>query len=166
MEIRTLSLKIQETLFENDFADGKGIIIMCEDGDVEYDEDKLAEIGFSLVTIEKEEDFTDARLAEINEEYKPEQVFIEYNGTWELARFLEANLPKKWVMVQSLATVDSTTFESYWNNMRAMMQEQVFEADVVSFPTNDLERNSFERHAMLGSLQYNKLITTLSTCSN
>ena len=128
---------VQETLFENDFADGKGIIIMCEDGDVEYDLDKLAEINFSLVTIEKEEDFTDARLAEINEEYKPEQVFIEYNGTWEVAKFLEANLPKGWVMVQSLATVDSTTFESYWNNMRAMMQEQVFEADVVIFNCTD-----------------------------
>ena len=128
---------VQETLFENEFADGKGIIIMCEDGDVEYDEDKLAEINFSLVTIEKEEDFTDAKLAEINEQYKPEQVFIEYNGTWEVAKFLEANLPKGWVLVQSLATVDSTTFESYWNNMRAMMQEQVFEADVVIFNRTD-----------------------------
>jgi len=128
---------VQETLFENEFADGKGIIIMCEDGDVEYNEDKLAEINFSLVTIEKEEDFTDAKLAEINEQYKPEQVFIEYNGTWEVAKFLEANLPKGWVLVQSLATVDSTTFESYWNNMRAMMQEQVFEADVVIFNRTD-----------------------------
>ena len=130
---------VQETLFENEFADGKGIIIMCEDGDVEYDEEKLAEINFSLVTIEKEEDFTDAKLTEINEQYKPDQVFIEYNGTWEVAKFLEANLPKGWVMVQSLATVDSTTFESYWNNMRAMMQEQVFEADVVIFNRTDDE---------------------------
>lgn len=130
---------VQETLFENDFADGKGIIIMCEDGDVEYDVDKLAEINFSLVTIEKEEDFTSARLAEINEEYKPETVFIEYNGTWEVAHFLEANLPKGWVVVQSLATVDSTTFENYWNNMRAIMQEQVFDADVVIFNRTDDE---------------------------
>ena len=130
---------VQETLFENDFADGKGIIIMCEDGDVEYDVDKLAEINFSLVTIEKEEDFTSARLAEINEEYKPETVFIEYNGTWEVANFLEANLPKGWVVVQSLATVDSTTFENYWNNMRAIMQEQVFDADVVIFNRTDDE---------------------------
>ena len=139
---------IQETLFENNFAEGgKGIIIMCEDGDVEFDESKLASVGFELVTIEKEEDFTDARLAEINEEYKPEQVFIEYNGTWEMSRFLEANLPKKWVMVQSLATVDSTTFESYWNNMRAMMQEQVFEADVVIFnrTDDDTDRAKFRR---------------------
>jgi uncharacterized repeat protein (TIGR03943 family) len=112
---------------------------MCEDGDVEYDEEKLASIGFKLVTIENEADFTDARLAEINEEYKPDQVFIEYNGTWEVAKFLEANMPKGWVLVQSLATVDSTTFESYWTNMRAMMQEQVFDADVVIFNRTDDE---------------------------
>ncbi len=129
---------VLDTLFENDFAEGgRGLIIMCEDGDVEYDLEKLKEIDFSLVTIEKEEDFTAAKLAEIQKEYDPEQVFIEYNGTWELAHFLEADLPKKWVLVQSLATVDSTTFESYWNNMRAMMQEQVFEADVVIFNRTD-----------------------------
>ena len=138
---------VQETLFENDFAEGKGIVIMCEDGDVEYDEDKLAEIGFSLVTIEKEEDFNDAKLAEINAQYKPEQVFIEYNGTWEVANFLEAKLPKGWVTVQSLATVDSTTFENYWNNMRAIMQEQVFDADVVIFnrTDDDTDRAKFRR---------------------
>ena len=29
---------IKDTIFENDFANGsKGLIIMCEDGDVEYD---------------------------------------------------------------------------------------------------------------------------------
>ncbi|MBQ8626468.1 MAG: GTPase [Agathobacter sp.] len=129
---------IQETLFENNFAEGgKGIIIMCEDGDVEYDLDKLATVNFSLVTIDNEEDFTDAKLKEINEQYKPDQVFIEYNGTWGAEKILEATLPKNWVMVQALATVDSTTFESYWNNMRAMMQEQVFEADVVIFNRTD-----------------------------
>ena len=128
---------VQETLFENDFAEGKGIIIMCEDGDTEYDAEKLKEINFSLVTIEKEEDFTDEKLQEINKEYQPEQVFIEYNGTWGIDKILEAQLPKGWVMVQSLATVDSTTFQSYWNNMRAMMQEQVFEADVVIFNRTD-----------------------------
>lgn len=128
---------VQETLFENEFADGKGIIIMCEDGDVEYDEEKLAEINFSLVTIEKGEDFTAERLRRIQEQYRPDQVFIEYNGTWETAAFLEADLPKGWVLVQSLATVDSTTFETYWNNMRAMMQEQVFAADVVIFNRTD-----------------------------
>ena len=50
---------VEETLFENNFGDGsKGIIIMCEDGEKEYDEAKLATINFKLVTVEEEEDFT------------------------------------------------------------------------------------------------------------
>ena len=33
---------VQETLFENEFANGsKGLIIMCEDGEKEYDKQKL-----------------------------------------------------------------------------------------------------------------------------
>ena len=52
---------VEETLFENNFGDGsKGIIIMCEDGEKEYDEAKLATINFKLVTVEEEEDFTPA----------------------------------------------------------------------------------------------------------
>ena len=38
---------VNETLFENDFAEGgKGIIIMCEDGDVEYDLEKLKTVNW------------------------------------------------------------------------------------------------------------------------
>ena len=118
---------VEETLFENNFGDGsKGIIIMCEDGEKEYDEAKLATINFKLVTVEEEEDFTPAKLQEIQDTYQPEQIFIEYNGTWGMDKLLEAKMPEGWVIVQSLATVDSTTYDLYMNNMRAMMQEQVF----------------------------------------
>ena len=83
---------VEETLFENNFGDGsKGIIIMCEDGEKEYDEAKLATINFKLVTVEEEEDFTPAKLQEIQDTYQPEQIFIEYNGTWGMDKLLEAN---------------------------------------------------------------------------
>lgn len=129
---------IQETLFENEFGDGsKGLLIMCEDGEKEYNEDKLKTVNFRLTTIEEEEDFTDDKLQSLNDEYLPEQVFIEYNGTWGIDKILEAKLPEGWVIVQSLATVDSTTFDLYMNNMRAIMQEQVFASDVVIFNRTD-----------------------------
>ena len=33
---------VEETLFENQFSDGaRGLIIMCEDGEKEYNEEKL-----------------------------------------------------------------------------------------------------------------------------
>ena len=129
---------VMETLFENEFGDGaKGVIIMCEDGEKEYDEAKLATVNFKLTEVDTEEEFTTERLEQINSEFSPEQVFIEYNGTWEISKLLEVTLPKGWVVVQSLATVDSTTFDLYMNNMRQMMQEQVFSSDVVIFNRTD-----------------------------
>lgn len=139
---------IEETLFENQFGDGaKGLIIMCEDGDKEYDEDKLQSINFQVVSLDDKEAFTEEKLNELQNVYQPEQVFIEYNGTWELGMFMDMTLPKGWVIVQSLATVDSTTFDMYMNNMRAMMQEQVFAADVVIFNRTDdaTDRGKFRR---------------------
>ena len=129
---------VQETLFENNFGDGaKGVIIMCEDGEKEYNVDKLKTVNFQLAEIEREEDFTSEKLKEINDSYLPKQVFIEYNGTWEIDKILEAKLPEGWVIVQTLTTVDSTTFDLYLNNMRVMMQEQVFASDVVIFNRTD-----------------------------
>ena len=129
---------VEETLFENEFTDGaKGLIIMCEDGDVEYNVDKLRTVNFKVTEIENEEDFTEAKLNEINDSFMPEQVFIEYNGTWGIDKVLETKLPEGWVIVQSLTTVDSTTFDLYMNNMSAMMQEQFFASDVVIFNRTD-----------------------------
>ena len=125
---------IQETLYDNSFGeDARNLVICCEDGDVEYEEDKLRTINGHLAMIENEEDFTKEKLEELNEKYHPQQVFLEYNGTWEVGPFLEMELPEGWVIVQSLATVDAETFEMYLANMRSMMTEQFFSADVVIF---------------------------------
>lgn len=123
---------IKETLIEEDFGEGaKTLLIVCEDGEVEYDETELAKANTTLVMIEEEEEFTESKLKELDLQYKPDQVFIEYNGTWEMATLLEMKLPKDWIIVQSLATVDATTFDMYLTNMRAMIMEQIFQADVV-----------------------------------
>ena len=125
---------ITQTLQENDFGIGsRSLIIACEDGDEEYDEEALEKNKITVVGVESEEEFTEEYLKDCDETIKPDQVFIEYNGTWEAAKILEMKLPKGWEIVQSLATVDASTFEMYLNNMRAMMMEQVFHTDVVIF---------------------------------
>ncbi len=139
---------IRETLIENDFGEGaKTLLIACEDGEVEYDENELLKVNTKLVMIEQEEDFNESTLAKLQDTYRPDQVFLEYNGTWEMARFLEMNLPKGWVLVQSLATVDATTFEVYLANMRTMIMEQLFAADVVIFNRcdDDTPKGKFRR---------------------
>ncbi len=131
---------IRQTLIENDFGEGaKTLLIACEDGEVEYDPAELKRANTTLVTIEKEEDYCEETLKTLAETHRPHQIFLEYNGTWEMARFLETKMPKGWVLAQSLATVDATTFDVYMTNMRTMMMEQLFAADVVIFNRCDDE---------------------------
>lgn len=139
---------IQETLYENNFGEGaKTLIICCEDGEKEYDEAKLRTVNTKLVMLEEQSDFNTEKLNEIQKEYLPQQIFLEYNGTWDMATLLETKLPAGWVIVQSLATVDATTFEMYLNNMRAMIMEQLFKADVVIFNRceDDTPKGKFRR---------------------
>ncbi len=140
---------VKETLFENGFADGsKSLIICCEDGETEYDAEALAAKNVRLVMVEKEEDLTAEFLQSVNLEYLPDQIFLEYNGTWKLDTILETPLPKGWIIVQELATVDATTFELYLNNMRTMIMEQLFHADVVIFNRCDdsTDKGKFRRN--------------------
>ncbi|MCR5272383.1 MAG: GTPase [Lachnospiraceae bacterium] len=125
---------IKQTLIEDGFAsEGKSLLIVCEDGDEEYDEAEMAKINTKILYVEKEEDFTDELLKNINLQYLPDQVFIEFNGTWGAETFVDRKLPEGWILVQSLCTIDASTFEMYMQNMRAMMLDQFFDADVVIF---------------------------------
>ncbi len=137
---------IRQTLLEQNFGEGaKTLLIVCEDGDEEYDEEELKKVNTRLLMVENEGDFTETLLKNINLQYLPDQIFIEYNGTWGMDTLLEMDLPEGWIIVQSLATVDAATFEMYLNNMRAMIMEQLFKADVVIFNrcTEDTPKTKF-----------------------
>ncbi|MGN0352753.1 MAG: GTP-binding protein [Roseburia sp.] len=139
---------IKETLLENGFAEqGKSLIICCEDGDEEYSEEELKRINTQVAYIESEEEFTGEKMQELQNAYLPDQIFIEYNGTWGMDIILEMKMPKGWVIVQSLATADATTFDMYLSNMRAMIMEQLFAADVVIFNRCDdnTDRGKYRR---------------------
>ncbi len=139
---------IRQTLLEENFGQGaRTLLIVCEDGDEEYNEDELRKANTRLLMVENEDDFTETLLRNCNLQYMPDQVFIEYNGTWGMDTLLEQRLPEGWVIVQSLATVDASTFDMYLNNMRAMILEQLFQADVVIFNRcmDDTPKGKFRR---------------------
>ncbi|MCI9378243.1 MAG: GTPase [Eubacterium sp.] len=139
---------IRQTLLEENFGQGaRTLLIVCEDGDEEYSEDELRKANTRLLMVENEDDFTETLLRNCNLQYMPDQVFIEYNGTWGMDTLLEQRLPEGWVIVQSLATVDASTFDMYLNNMRAMILEQLFQADVVIFNRcmDDTPKGKFRR---------------------
>lgn len=143
---------LSETLINDGFGEDldSGLIISCEDGDVEYDEKKLDRIHTKVVSIQNREDFTKETLQKLEDAYKPDAVFIEWNGTWETDDLYDNGpdgfkWPKGWMIVQSLATVDANTFEMYLLNMRKMMLQQLQHAEVIIFNrcTKDTKKTKF-----------------------
>lgn len=139
---------IQNTLIGQDFNEGdRALLIVCEEGIEEYDAAELAAHNIMLEVIEEPEDMTTERFMKMQTQYKPKLVLIEYNGTWKLEQLFNLSVPKGWTVVQIVANVDATTFESYLNNMRSMMMEQVSMANLVIFNrcTEETKRGEYRR---------------------
>lgn len=109
---------------------GKTLIILCEEGENEYDEKLLAKSRAVLELIEEEEEFTPARLMELEKKHKPERIIIEYNGMWN---FKNVKLPWYWKIEQQITTIDGSTFPMYYTNMRSLLAEMVRKSEMIIF---------------------------------
>lgn len=124
---------VKETLLDREFTDGdRTLLLVCEEGEEEYDEKALA--GKNIYTEYIEEDQLNTEyLLNLQDKYQPEKVMIEYNGMWKLDKIFEIRVPKGWTVVQVLSFVNAETYDIYSNNMKSTMMEQVNSADMVVF---------------------------------
>lgn len=138
---------IQDTLRDPEFSENeKTLLILCEEGEVEFDDVVMADYHCDTVRVENETAFTANQLSNWNREYKPDRIMLEFNGTWSMKRFLDMEPPIGWILVQIITTVDASTFETYVNNMRSMIYEQLFASQVIIFNRcDDLTRKGFLR---------------------
>lgn len=125
---------INATLHNPEFTqDSKTLLICCEEGELEYDLPEMERLGVSVVVLEDEEELNPDTLKMLRSKYKPDQIVIEFNGTWNIERLLSMQAPRSFVVVQIIATVNGETFEMYMANMRTMIMSQVARADDVFF---------------------------------
>jgi len=125
---------LTDTLNMDYFNDGqRTVLLMCEDGEVEYDAQHLSHRNCRMIPIEDQEQLNTEFLKEIDRRYQPERVLIEYNGMWPIDILRELKLPREWGLYQAIDVVDGTTFELYLNNMQSMFIDMVTEADMVLF---------------------------------
>lgn len=139
---------IQDTLQDQSFlGQEKTLLILCEEGTEEFDEVELASKKIDIITVEDKESLNLAFLNRCNEFYHPDRVMVEYNGMWKVEDFFEMDLPDDWVVVQTISTIDTTTFDMYMANMRAMMLEQHMYSDLVIFNrcAEDKPRSAYRR---------------------
>jgi G3E family GTPase len=91
------------------------LLLCCEEGEEEYEKNALDNV--TVVTFEDEEDLKCSRLKELEKQYHPKQVLIEYNGMWQMERLYREVLPANWVLYQIMTFVHAPTFEMYAKNM-------------------------------------------------
>ena len=109
---------------------GKTLLLLCEEGEVEYDEKLLKDSKTILERIEEEEDFTPSALMELDKKYKPERIIIEYNGMWN---FKNMKLPWHWTVEQQITCIDASTFPMYYTNMKSLLAEMVKKSEMIIF---------------------------------
>jgi len=109
---------------------GKTLLILCEEGENEYDPMLLKQSRTVLEVIDEEEEFVPARLIELEKKYKPERIIIEYNGMWN---YKEMKLPWHWKIEQQITTIDASTFPMYFTNMKSLLAEQLRKSELIIF---------------------------------
>ena len=123
-----LSFTLQQDYFQ---IDGKTLLILCEEGEEEYDEEALKQCNTVVESIDSEEELTPERLAAMEILHQPERVIIEYNGMWLGSKFEE--MEKTEGLEQHITCVDASTFQVYMANMKSLFMDMVRNADMVIF---------------------------------
>ena len=126
---------IQETLKDPGFQSGeeKTLILLCEEGSVRYTKALANQVHASVVSVNALEKLSAPFLAKCEQLFHPDRVMIEFNGMWSVDRFLDVELPLRWVLVQILSTVDASTFSLYLNNLRSVLYEQLRHSETIIF---------------------------------
>lgn len=120
---------LQYTMEQEYFrSEGKTLLLVCEEGDTEYDEIMLADMKTAVVYIDSKEELNPEHLTELELLYNPERVLIEWNGMWNQDELV---LPDDWIVYQQITIIDMSTFELYVANMKPLLGAMVRNSELV-----------------------------------
>lgn len=133
---------LEGTIGEDYFSiKGNTLLVICEEGEVEYDEQMLKWNRTYAEVVEDQAHMNPANLEALRKKHKADRVIIEYNGTWDPR---DLQLPEGWFLHQQLMMVDGSTFETYFSNMRSFFGNNARNSEVIivnrATPDMDLPR--------------------------
>lgn len=124
---------IRETLEDERFNDGEPtLLLLCEEGEEEYDVNAPYMKNVTVFTLEDESEFNEENLIRLTRKAKAEKVIVEYNGMWLLNDFYE-KMPSDWVVYQEMMFADANNIENYNANMRTLVYDKLNSAELVIF---------------------------------
>ncbi|MCR5256488.1 MAG: GTPase [Acetatifactor sp.] len=107
---------------------GTTLLVLCEEGENEYDPELLKASKTVVSLVENEEDFTPAHLTELEKKYKPDRIIVEFNGMWNYKNVV---YPKNWSIEQQITIIDGSTFEMYYTNMKSLLAEAIKGSEMI-----------------------------------
>lgn len=123
-----------ETLADEYFSGGeRNLVLACEEGIEEYDEEALKDANATLVMLEDKSEFNETFLEECQKKYKPTQIVLEYNCMWGMDFLRDMYMPKGWFVAQVITVVDASTFDVYLKNMKSIFMEMAKDSDLIIF---------------------------------
>ncbi|MCQ2518166.1 MAG: GTPase [Lachnospiraceae bacterium] len=122
-----ISFTMQQEYFQ---TKGKTLLLVCEEGENEYDADLLEKTNTVVEVIESKEQFNGSYLMELEKKHKPERIIVEYNGMWPQANL---RFPWHWKVNQQITIINAATWPMYYQNMRSMIGEMVKKSELIIF---------------------------------
>ncbi len=112
------------------YKQGNTLLLVCEEGEVEYDSNELEKYRVHIEYFENPEDFSITKMFELTEEYHPDRIVIENNSMWDIN---DIKYPATFRIGQIVSFIDFSTFPIYYNNMRQKFVDNLRFSDLIVF---------------------------------
>lgn len=124
------------------------LLILCEEGEVEIEEEILRKTHTVVEVIDSKEDLNSTTLLNLEKKHKPERIIIEYNGMWQMS---DLKMPWHWKLAQQVTIINAATFNMYFANMRSLISDMVKKSELIIFNRCDglnKELATYKRNVM------------------
>lgn len=122
-----MKFTMQQEYFQ---TEGNTLLIVCEEGEEEYDKELLESTHTTVKYIDDISDFTKEKMIEFTKEVDPERILIEWNGLWEQDKI---QIPDIWYVNQMITIYDTSTLDLYIKNkdLKAYMGKMLKDSELV-----------------------------------
>ena len=110
------------------YKQGTTLLLVCEEGEVEYDKKELESYNVYVETFDDVEGFNPEKLYELTENLHPDRIVIESNTMWDQSK---VKFPSSFQVAQIVSFIDFSTFGVYYNNMRQIFVDNLRFSDLV-----------------------------------
>lgn len=106
------------------------VIVVCETGEIEYDEAWCKQFGIIVEYVENEDDLTSDFMKALDDRYMPDRFVIEFNSFFDIDNF---DLPRYMVVYQQITLINAKSFNVMFNNMKKIFQLDVKNSSLIIF---------------------------------